>query len=167
MVMQCPGQLWEGLEENISSLNAVRQTLYNFIYREDELFVDLPSLLEVLCTLENVTPKVIENMTHCCRLLAAFSELLQSDSENAAPNRLLFILQSNHEAHWVIDSNWRADGDDQQSCMRLEYHVKRQQAKQTKTQTMSQLLDFESSLVLAQTSAAGDKGKWFINFNGK
>ena len=40
--------------------------------------------------------------------------------------------------------------------MRLEYHVKRQQAKQTKTQTMSQLLDFESSLVLAQTTA-GDK----------
>ena len=60
--MQCPDQLWEGLEENISSLNAVRQTLYNFIYREDELFVDLPSLLEVLCTLENVTPKVRESL---------------------------------------------------------------------------------------------------------
>ena len=31
METQCPYQLWEGLEENISSLNAVRQTLYNFV----------------------------------------------------------------------------------------------------------------------------------------
>ena len=85
-------------------------------------------------------------MTHCCRLLAAFSELLQSDSENAAPNRLLFILQPNHEAHWVIDSNWRADGDNQQVRKKRIIH----KPLNTLTGTRATVIPFTLSVCVAR-----------------
>eukprot|EP00941_MAST-03F_sp_MAST-3F-sp1_P004699 g4699.t1 len=153
--MECPEDLWEQLETNLSSLQNVRTTLHSFIYREEDFADDLSSLLDLLGELpvqrgaDNAS--LLENMRLCARKCVSFSELLCADSDEVAPNRLLSMLEVSHKSTWCVDSS-RSVGGCADDCVWLTYTLTRQGRSVQKEQTLSKLLDFESSLVLAKTT---------------
>ena len=147
--MDCPDDLWENLDGNLSALQSVRSSFKPFIYRTQDLFPDLQSLLDTLSRLPIKrgalrTPSgraLMENLKLCTRLCVSFSELLCSDSEQVAPNRLLNMLEPSRMAKWNLHSMGRGHS------ITLEYQLLRKNRVLPKQQTLSQLLDFESSLV--------------------
>ena len=151
--MDCPDDLWENLDGNLSALQSVRSSFKPFIYRTQDLFPDLQSLLDTLSRLPIKrgalrTPSgraLMENLKLCTRLCVSFSELLCSDSEQVAPNRLLNMLEPSRMAKWNLHSS--TDFMGRGHSITLEYQLLRKNRVLPKQQTLSQLLDFESSLV--------------------
>eukprot|EP00051_Salpingoeca_urceolata_P024164 m.421491 g.421491 ORF g.421491 m.421491 type:complete len:4954 (-) comp20197_c0_seq2:49-14910(-) len=146
----CPEDLWEDLETKISALASVRSGLHKFIFRSVELFPDIDTLLDVLVELRATDAVMVSNLQLCSRLLLAFVEQFSADSaDTVAPKRLEVMLQSDRQATWHIDSE-HGDGPDDR--LWLQYEVPRRRTAKHKQLFLGDLMDFQSSLVLARAT---------------
>ena len=102
----------------------------------------------------------------CVRLRVPLQELLGDDSDNTAPNRLQALLQPSWSSKWVIETSHAAGGDKHSGSsgggggslaladvVRLEYAVPRRGRTIAGSQSLPELLDFQSACVLAKTSS--------------
>eukprot|EP01050_Picozoa_sp_SAG11_P002658 SAG11_NODE_137_length_15114_cov_2.297303_2_plen_197_part_00 len=78
-------------------------------------------------------------------------ELLAEDADEAAPNRVLQLQQPDREAVWVIEATTHAS--DPNNNLTLQYVVPRKKRTTQHKQTVAELIEFQSTVVLAKSSS--------------
>ena len=162
--MECPPELWlseEGdkpgsgrvNEQILSMLQSVRSYLHSFIYRESLVFPTADSFIDdFLAHLLKFEKTILSQLDTCNLLIEPLKVLLGGDSEKAAPDRLLLMLQPASQAKWVCDNKMVkrdlfGSSSEVQSCLRLEYITQ----LKSRSLTVPEIEDFQSSVVLART----------------
>jgi hypothetical protein len=175
--MECPAELWveeEGhagrVNEGIlSMLQSVRTYLYRLIYRKNDLFMNCNQfILEFLAYQQKYEPKILSHLDVCNEYRLALIELLSGGDETAAPDRLLRLLQPTSESFWICSTKkeYLRTQSTQSSVENLELNqifsmeyvlFKKGKGAQKKFLTVSELEDFQSSVVLARTDQRGEE----------
>ena len=162
--MECPPELWlsEGdnpgsgrvNEQILSMLQSVRSYLHSYIYRESLVFPTADSFIDdFLAHLLKFEKTILSQLDTCNLLIEPLKVLLGGDSEKAAPDRLLLMLQPASKAKWVCDNKMvkkellGSSSEETQSCLRLEYTTQ----MKCRSLTVPEIEDFQSSVVLART----------------
>ena len=158
--MECPIDLWEKQEgkpgrvneQKLSMLNTVRIYLYGLIYRNDDRLDHFEDLIEILKKLR--VTEDIENIINSLHIANQYrfslKTLLQDESENSVPDRLIQLCK--YDTQWICYSD--RNGDRFNIC--LSWII---DENNKKTQNENELLDFQSSIVLAKTDQQGDEIK--------
>ena len=180
--MECPPELWlteEGdavaaskgsgrvNEQILSMLQSVRSYLHAYIYRESLVFPTADSFIhDFLAHLMRFEKSILLKLDTCNLLLEPLKVLLGGDSEQAAPNRLLLMLQPASDAKWLCDNKMvkrtlLGSSSEIISCLRLEYIS---QGK-PRSLTVPEIEDFQSSVVLSRTDNRGEQTQQkIVNF---
>eukprot|EP01052_Picozoa_sp_SAG31_P009052 SAG31_NODE_468_length_15250_cov_5.304138_6_plen_1372_part_00 len=177
--MECPVELWEDgkadrpgrvNENKLSQLVAMRTFLHPLLYRDEEYFFSWKALTEVLeaVKLDRVDQRMAQNIRSSNSLLVPFTELLSDDSENAAVNRLMQLCQKDRQSRWICEHIAGYDGHESYEHalsrnLRLDYVVPRKHHVYKKTNSMSELMDFQSAIVLANTARRAEESQHQID----
>ena len=168
--MECPPELWveeEGQagrvnEQILSMLQSVRRYLHSFIYREELRFETAEGMVEgFLAHLTVFEESVLKALHVCNEHRLALMELLGSDSASSAPDRLLRMLQPSSKAFWVCDSGTLERGTHGSeiplgSFLRLDYSIVSRKEETQRSLTVTEVEDFQSAVVLAETDQRGE-----------
>ena len=168
--MECPPELWleeEGQagrvnEQILSMLQSVRSYLHRFIFRKQSVFPTADDFIsQFLAHLSPFDKSILTNMETCSEYRLALQELLGGGNENAAPDRLLRMLQRSSDARWVCDSLMQTSVQQAQlvidDFLRLEYKTHgRKKEIVIRSLSVSEVEDFQSSVVLARTDQRGE-----------
>ena len=168
--MECPPELWveeKGQagrvnEQILSMLQSVRRYLHPFIYREEIRYETAERMVEDFLANLTVFEETILKALHTSnehRL--ALMELLGSDAGSSAPDRLLRMLQPSSKAFWVCDSSTmeRATFGSEipiGSFLRLDYSIISRKEETQRSLTVTEVEDFQSAVVLAETDQRGE-----------
>eukprot|EP00339_Tiarina_fusa_P012556 CAMPEP_0117006680 /NCGR_PEP_ID=MMETSP0472-20121206/6824_1 /TAXON_ID=693140 ORGANISM="Tiarina fusus, Strain LIS" /NCGR_SAMPLE_ID=MMETSP0472 /ASSEMBLY_ACC=CAM_ASM_000603 /LENGTH=1949 /DNA_ID=CAMNT_0004708219 /DNA_START=485 /DNA_END=6331 /DNA_ORIENTATION=+ len=171
--MECPASLWEEepgkpgrvSEEKLSMVSTVRGYLHSLIYRLQVYFDDFSDLVKVLRDLRPTDDNVISSLRISVEHVSALMELLDDNKGQAAPDRLLSLHQEQKRTTWccsnVFDASLKDDNHDNEDNtvgqVWLEWTVLRKGEEQTKRQNISELMDFQSTVVLSSTDTRQDK----------
>ena len=167
--MECPSDLWEAepgkpgrvSEEKLSMLSTVRRYLHDLIYRTelqaDDLFAFLPILRDLRATDDNIIRSLLVSNQYRIPLM----ELLDDNRGQSAPDRLLSLLLPSKRAVWCCSSQFdRSLVDDKNKKVQedvgqlwLEWYVVSAgtNKEEVKRQNINELMDFQSTVVLAAT----------------
>ena len=175
--MECPAELWVSEEsgpghpneEVLSMLQSVRTYFHKLIYRKSPLFADLTEFLsEFLHFLSPIEDSLYSQIDECNDLYLPLVELLSS-AESAAPDRLLRLYVPNRKAIWRVrccsEAGEGSGGDVQLPFVQtrsmyelsLDYLIPGKSETVQKTLNLSEIEDFQSSVVLAQTDKRGEE----------
>ena len=160
--MECPPELWlkeEGQpgrvnEQILSMVQSNRSYLHKFIFRESQKFASADDFVNnFLAHLLKFDKSILVQMDRCNQYRQPLMDLLSGGTENSAPGRLLRMLHPSSNAKWVCDSKGltRTLEDSSSgiaSCLCLEYTA---HDKSTRTLSVSEIEDFQSSVVLSRT----------------
>lgn len=106
--------------------------------------------------LQRVDDRTTQHIRNSNTLLIPFTELLSDDSENAAANRLMQLCQKDRQSRWICENSVQETNDSYEKelsrGLRLDYVVPRKNYVYKKTNSLSDLMDFESAIVLANTT---------------
>jgi len=169
--MECPVELWEEQEgkpgrvdeQKLSMLNTVRGYLHDLVFRPDDRLDNLAQLLNILRELRPTDDNVIESLRIANEYRLPLMELLDDHSDNSAPDRLLQLLAPNRRAEWVcsnvVDASL-AKGIERDNVLVghvwLRWVVPRKGQDLEKRQNLNELMDFQSTVVLAKTDQRGE-----------
>ncbi len=171
--MECPVELWvEGVdgtpghpnEQTLSMLQTVRTFFHKLIYRNHEVYADFWEFVNefLSCIPHTDEETLISQMDHCIRLYLPLMDLLNTSGESAAPDRLLRLCAPASDARWICRTvpkdniNIPFSTDKESSSLHLEYFVQEKKSSILKKLTLSEIEDFQSSVVLAQTDHRGE-----------
>ena len=159
--MECPFELWEEQEgkpgrvdeQKLSMLNTVRRYLHDLIFRPDTRLNNLAELLDILRELGPTDENIISSLKIANEYRLPLMELLDDNSENSAPDRLLQLLQPARKAQWSCFSQFDRSHETSASVGQvwLKWVVPRKGKEIEKKQNLNELMDFQSSVVLART----------------
>ena len=169
--MECPPELW--LEEDgqagrvneqiLSMLQSVRSYLHRFIFRKTPVFSTTDDFIsQFLAHLPLFDKNILVHMETCTDYRLALQELLGGGNENAAPDRLLRMIQPLSDARWVCNSSDHQASIQQAQLviddfLRLEYKTHgRKKEIVNRSLSVSEIEDFQSSVVLARTDQRGE-----------
>ena len=107
--MECPVELWQEQkgkpgrvdEQKLSMLSTVRGYLHDLIYRVEDKLDDITQLIKILKELRPTDNNVIYSLKTTNEYRLPLMELLNDNSDNAAPDRLLQLLQPTRKTHWI------------------------------------------------------------------
>jgi MoxR-like ATPase len=114
--MECPPELWieqddsvgRPDEEKLSMLTSVRNFLHRWIYNSHladySLFGNFMNVMRGVALLGPAPESFGGKLAECSRLHVPLQELLSDDTDNAAPNKLLQLLDRKSKARWVIST---------------------------------------------------------------
>ena len=158
--MECPVELWQEQEgkpgrvdeQKLSMLNTVRGYLHDLIFRQSDRLDDLASLIKILAELRATDENIINSLITANQYRIPLRELLDAQSENGAPDRLLQLLLPVRKTKWICrtESDMSTEGS-----IWLIWEVSRGGAVTEKKQNLNELMDFQSSIVLAKTDQRG------------
>eukprot|EP01060_Flectonema_neradi_P020833 TRINITY_DN2832_c5_g1_i4.p1 TRINITY_DN2832_c5_g1~~TRINITY_DN2832_c5_g1_i4.p1 ORF type:complete len:4086 (+),score=767.97 TRINITY_DN2832_c5_g1_i4:3344-15601(+) len=155
--MECPPELWVSEatgtghpdESKLSQLTGIRSALHKLLYSGSSLVRD--SLQEVLDCLGNMprdkAEATAESIDELSPLKLPFAELLSSDGEASSLNRLLNLQLESWGAYWELSTTQETPSVE----LWLNYSVVRDTKKTNARQCVSELLDFQSAIVLAKS----------------
>lgn len=156
--MECPPELWVERsadrpghpdETKLSMLTSVRQSLYGYLYRgADSLFGPFETLAGLVDCLSGIVaePVVLSGtLAECGKYHLAFADILAlEDTGSGAVGRLLTLQRPERAAKWAFAVS-RGDAE-----LQLVYTVQRNSGVMKASQTLAELLDFQSTMVLAR-----------------
>lgn len=157
--MECPDELWQAEEgkpgrpdeQKLSMLQTVRSYFHSIIYNPKPFFGSYDSLLLVIRKMDPNNKNVLESLNVCNKLRLALMELLDDNTDDAATNRLLQLFQLKKRTKWICKSTDSSNlKDNEAGEMWLEWNVPHFDSFLTKTQNLSELMDFQSSLALSK-----------------
>jgi hypothetical protein len=168
--MECPPELWKEEagklgrpdEEKLSMISSVRSYLYGIIYRTVEKFDSYEEVITVLSNLrESDSRQLITSLNTCNEFSFPLKELLNSGSDDT-PEQLTQLFIANRCATWICSNNpkdisflksYRKIPDSEFGVqLWLQWIVARkEQAPVIKILNLSELMDFQSSIVLSKT----------------
>jgi hypothetical protein len=170
--MECPPQLWiEGTgeqpgrpdEQRMSILSSVRSYLHDFIYRDQDRFDDVHKFVDIVANLPHHTD-MVKRLQMCNRLGMPLMELLGDDADEAAPTRILQLQEPERQACWVIEPNAGRDvGQNSASVLTLQYVVPRKKKTTKHSQTVAELMEFQSTVILAKSSQRTEETQLIID----
>ena len=191
--MECPPELWitgkpgRVDEEKLSMLRTVRSYLHDLIFRPDN-FNHTKYLFDILRELRPTDQNIISSLKTANEYRLPLMELLNDNNENSAPDRLLQLLLPVKRAEWkcvcsvgrkvvleggeaVVAGEEKADQQLQNNELynksvgelTLRWFVIRGGKEIEKYQNMNELLDFQSSIVLAKTDQRSGETKEAID----
>ena len=161
--MECPPELWleeEGQpgrvnEQILSMVQSVRSYLHKFIFRESLKFSGADDFVNsFLAHLLKFEKTILVQMDRCNQYREPLMNLLSGGTENSAPGRLLRMLHPSSNAKWVCNSDGLSrtledlSSFEINSCLCLEYTA---HDKSTRSLVVSEIEDFQSSVVLSRT----------------
>ncbi|KAK3256804.1 hypothetical protein CYMTET_34083, partial [Cymbomonas tetramitiformis] len=156
--MECPPELWWPRppdEARLSMLTTLRKALHSYLYEHFSGFKTLGLALDCLdgASGSGVGSSMAGTLEECASLHKAFVELL-GDETDSAPNRLLNLANPKWQSGWAVRAA-EADGVSGAPSVWLEYSVVRRgsdggQVAKRAQQTLSELQDFQSAIVLAR-----------------
>ena len=165
--MECPAELWVEGEEGqtgrvnervLSMLQSVRTYLHPFIYRESLIYPDLDAFTnDLMARLGPYEDEMILKIDTSNDFRLPLIELLSSNADSAAPDRLLRMLQPASKARWVCDSRGMLTGKEDEIVggLSLEYVASKKDQK-AKSLSSTEIEDFQSSVVLSRTDQRGE-----------
>ena len=165
--MECPSELWVEGEEGqsgrvnervLSMLQSVRTYLHPFIYRESLIYADLEAFTnDLMAKLGPYEDEMILKIDTSNEYRLPLIELLSSNADSAAPDRLLRMLQPASKARWVCNSCGMVKGNvgDIVGGLSLEYIASKKDQK-VKSLSSAEIEDFQSSVVLSRTDQRGE-----------
>lgn len=155
--MECPPELWiersgdrpgHPDEQLLSTLTAVRQALHKYLYRKDGTdfghFPTLTAAVDCLADVSGNAEALTSSLRECASLHLAFVELLSDDADSGAIGRLLNLQRPEWQAQWRFVVSGAV------SELTLAYSVPRSTGALVACQTLAEMLDFQSVVVLAR-----------------
>ncbi|KAJ9458845.1 hypothetical protein DIPPA_15027 [Diplonema papillatum] len=154
--MECPPELWvdDGAgpghpdEQRLSQLSSVRTALRTFLYGDTAL--ERASVAAVAQCLSGIKPEAADAVGQAIEDLAPLqlplAELLSHDTDMSALSSVANLYQPSWEARWTLSAEGRGP-----VAIHLAYVVRRAAGKSVPArQNIDELLDFQSSVVLAR-----------------
>jgi hypothetical protein len=171
--MECPVELWV-TEKNgtghpdevvLSTLQSLRNDLHQHIFRPNILYENIEELIShFLSHLTQPSSSLISKLDRCIDNFFPLVELL-GGGENSAPDRLLRMLLPQSESNWICQNVQSDRMESSLTTLTLEYIVILKRGYFRKSMTISEIEEFQSSLVLAQTEARSiDTNQQIQNF---
>ena len=157
--MECPYELWESIpgkpgrpdEKKLSMLSSVRAYLHPVLYYTSEKFDSYKELIKGLRLLLPSNPQIIEHINICNEFCIPLIELVGGDTDSNAANRLVQIYLPERRAKWNC-SNYTETNSNSNSALWIHWTITRKAQSVTKKHNLEQLLDFQSSVVLAKSN---------------
>jgi hypothetical protein len=164
-------RLRANLDGALSDLARVRQTLFEFIYRDRQEFESLQELLAELKKVEGcIGDKGLhEAMVRCETVTLELAEVMSSDTQDLAPKRLQAYLMPERNGRWTIEmpppDTAPEDPWSMEDCIKM---VTLDDGADVSV-PFEALLEFQSSLVLAKGGASdlekeAQIDKWLSQF---
>ena len=141
------------LEDRLGALASVRSSFHKLLFRETEGFDDLTEFLRVLvvCASGRNADSLRNSVRTCNEVQAAFIELFDDDSDRVAPNRLKAFHDPKRKSRWEITNDGTTVDPSLASMLSLRYELHRGGTTAELHQNLTDLMDFQSILVLAST----------------
>uniref|UniRef100_A0A7R9YCP3 Uncharacterized protein n=1 Tax=Pinguiococcus pyrenoidosus TaxID=172671 RepID=A0A7R9YCP3_9STRA len=158
--LERPDELVDGdaMESKLGALSIVRNAFHQFLFREEDLFMDVTELLNVLVSCSKVlrVRDVSSAVEQCTQVLRAFIEIFDDDSDTVAPNRLRAFHDPSRKTRWEVFNQGDNTEAPLDSFLTLQYDLRRGGTTTVVRQSVNDLMDFQSILVLASTRS-GDE----------
>ena len=168
--MECPPDLWQDAsngkpgrvdEQKLSMLSTVRGYLHDLIFRKSDRFDHVNHLFNILKDLRETDENVLNGLQIANEYRVSLRELLDSTSASGAPDRLLQLLAPERKAKWICKTNHHESSSSSSSSSSnmqategsiwLTWIVTRANKSTEKKQNINEIMDFQSSIVLAKT----------------